>query len=94
LRKNVLFQSESHEKQTAGAKAQQLFCGAYGTTEQAAEKVPFPSNKQEKHTSVAKATAYFIGFIPGINPRPTTRMSFSASCEVMPFQNLTSTTGC
>ena len=26
-------------------------------------------------------------FVPGINPRPTARMSFSASCKAVPFQN-------
>jgi hypothetical protein len=52
---------------------------------QAAEKVPFSSINQEKHTSVAKATADFIGFVPGINPRPTTRTSFSAACKARDF---------
>jgi hypothetical protein len=31
--------------------------------------------------------------MPGMNPRPTARMSFSASCKAVPFQNSTSTTG-
>jgi DNA-3-methyladenine glycosylase len=59
-----------------------------GTAKQAAEKVSFSINKQKKHTSVAKATADFIGFMPGINPRPTARMSFSAACKAVPFQNI------
>jgi hypothetical protein len=40
-------------------------------TSQAADKGLFSGRKSEKHTSVAKATADFIGFMPGINPRPT-----------------------
>jgi hypothetical protein len=41
----------------------------------------------EKHTSGAKARMDFIGLMPGINPRPTARLSFSAACEVVPFQS-------
>jgi hypothetical protein len=57
--------------------------------------------KPETHTSGAEARVDFIGFIPGINPRPTTLMSFSGVCEaltysygiygtaeVVPFQNV------
>jgi 5-hydroxyisourate hydrolase-like protein (transthyretin family) len=55
-----------------------------GTTSQAAEKHLLSSKKSEKHTSEAKAPIDSIGFIPGINPRPTARMSFSAACSVMP----------
>jgi hypothetical protein len=29
-----------------------------------------------------------IGVVPGMNPRPTARMGFSASCKVVPFQNI------
>ena len=32
----------------------------------------------------AKATADSIVFMPGMNPRPPARMSFSAACEVEP----------
>src|ERR1035438_1222856 len=56
--------------------------------QQLVEKVPFPCIKQEKHTSVAKATADFIGFVPGINPRPTAQMSFSAADESRRFCHL------
>jgi len=47
---------------------------------QAAEKHQLWSKEPEKHTSGAKAPIDSIGFIPGINPRPTARMSFSAAC--------------
>ena len=49
--------------------------------EQAAEKVLISPGKPEKHTSGAEAHVDFMGFMPGINPRPTARMSFSAACE-------------
>ena len=42
--------------------------------------------EREKHASVAKAIADCVAFMPGINPRPTARMSFSAACEVVRFQ--------
>jgi hypothetical protein len=48
------------------------------------KKACLVGERPEKRTSVAKATTYFIVFIPGINPRSTTRMSFSAACEVVP----------
>ena len=47
---------------------------------QAAEKGQFSGEQPEKRTSGAKAHVDSIGFLPGINPRPTTRMSFSAAC--------------
>src|ERR1035438_5669368 len=49
---------------------------------QLAEKHLLSSKKSEKHTSGAKAPIDSIGFMPGINPRPTARMCFSASCSV------------
>ena len=52
------------------------------------KKACLVGERPEKRTSVAKATADFIVFIPGINPRPTTRMSFSAACKVVLFQNI------
>ena len=48
--------------------------------EQAAEKDQFPDERPERRTSGAKAHIDSIGFLPGINPRPTARMSFSADC--------------
>src|ERR1035438_2079863 len=65
-----------------------IYCDAYGTTKQLAEKHLLSSKKPEKHTSGAKAPINSIGFIPGINPRPTARTSFSANCKVVPFQNI------
>ena len=55
--------------------------GRASGAKQLAEKLQFECRSDEKHTSVAEATAHVIGFIPGIKPRPTTRMSFSASCK-------------
>src|SRR5271170_4435653 len=37
-----------------------------------------------KHTSGAEAHGDSLAFVPGINPRPTARTSFSAACEVVP----------
>jgi len=48
---------------------------------EAAEKLLISPGKPEKHTSGAEAHVDFIGFMPGINPRPTARMSFSAACK-------------
>ena len=39
------------------------------------------SRASEEHTSGAKARFDLVGFVPGINPRPTARMSFSAACK-------------
>ena len=36
---------------------------------------------QKKHPSGAKALNNLIGFVPGMNPRPTARTSFSAACK-------------
>jgi tRNA (guanine-N1)-methyltransferase len=49
--------------------------------EEAAEKGWFSGKMPEKHTSGAKAPIDSIGFMPGINPRPTARLSFSAACK-------------
>ena len=48
---------------------------------QAAEKVLILGEIWQKHTSGAEARVDLIGFIPGMNPRPTTRMLFSAACK-------------
>jgi GNAT superfamily N-acetyltransferase len=37
--------------------------------------------RDEKHASGAEAHADSIGFLPGINPRPTSRLNFSAAGE-------------
>jgi len=47
---------------------------------QAAEKVLILGEIWQKHTSGAEACVDLIGFIPGMNPRPTARTSFSAAC--------------
>ena len=48
-------------------------------TEEAAEKLGLSSENDEKHASGAKAHVHSLGFKPGINPRPTARMSFLTS---------------
>jgi hypothetical protein len=48
---------------------------------QAAEKGLRSSENPEEHTSGAKAHADAIGLLPGINPRPTAQLSFSAACK-------------
>jgi hypothetical protein len=65
----------------------QFFLASCGPAEQAAEKGLVLGETRQKHTSGAEALVDLIGFMPGINPRPTARTSFSASCEVVPFQN-------
>ena len=62
----------NREKRPSGAK-------------QAAEEVLISPGKPEKHTSGAEAHVDVIGFVPGINPRPTARMSFSAACKAHGF---------
>jgi len=39
----------------------------------------------EKHPSGAEAHIDLIGFMPGMNPRPTARTSFSAACKAQIF---------
>ena len=48
---------------------------------QAAEKLGICGEISRKHSSAAKVEADSIGFVPGMNPRPTARMSFSAACK-------------
>jgi hypothetical protein len=55
-----------------------------GMTSEAAEKGCFSGETPEKHASGAKARVDSIGLMPGINPRPTARLSFSAACSVVP----------
>jgi len=40
----------------------------------------------EKHTSGAEARVHSIALVPGMNPRPTARMSFSAAFEARTLQ--------
>ena len=60
--------------------------GAVAGTEQGAEKLWIWGVNSEKHTSVAEAGIDSIELVPGINPRPTARMSFSAACEARTLQ--------
>ena len=85
------------ERYPSGAKAPYLFLGVNGTTKvvplhtsserlpsgakQAAEKGHISGENFEKHTSGAEAHVDFIDFMPGINPRPTARIGFSAACK-------------
>jgi transcriptional regulator with XRE-family HTH domain len=50
-------------------------------TKQVAENLEISAADEGKRASVAKATAYLAGLKPGINPRPTTRTSFSAGSK-------------
>jgi len=68
------------QNQTSGAK-------------QIAEELKIWIENDKKHTSAAKATAHFADFVPGINPRPTARAGFSASCEVGPDARQSATAG-
>ena len=53
------------------------FAGA----KQAAEKGRISGENLGKHTAGAEARFDSIAFMPGINPRPTARRSFSAACK-------------
>ena len=57
------------------------FISFFQGVEQAAQKGLISGEMLEKHTSGAEARFDSIGFIPGINPRPTARMSSSAACK-------------
>ena len=52
---------------------------------QAAEKLMFSREMVEKHTAGAKAHVDSTAFVPGINPRPTVRLRFSAACKAITF---------
>ncbi len=80
-------ESAGQEGAPEGLKPHCPIFSADGTSEQAAKKVLITDEKPEKHTSGPKGPIDLLGFIPGINPRPTARTSFSASCEAVPFQN-------
>jgi ceramide glucosyltransferase len=53
------------------------FAPATGAHDKASEKGLLSGEMPEKHTSEAKATVDSIGLMPGINPRPTARLSIS-----------------
>jgi len=67
----------------SGAKAH-VFSATCGTTEEAAEKGQFLSEKPEKRPSGAKARIDFAGLMYGLKPVPFIESSFSASSEVVP----------
>jgi len=60
-------------------------CALYqGTTLQLAEKVVFSIQNPKNVPQGLKPGIDSIGIVPGMNPRPTARLSFSASCLVVP----------
>jgi hypothetical protein len=78
-----------NNRQARGKKAQGLkpddSIEFIGTTEEAAEKGRDIGEISGKHTSGPKGRIDSAAFMPGINPRPTSRQHFSASCEAVPF---------
>jgi hypothetical protein len=56
-----------------------------GRDKEVAEKLDFSGEICRRHTSGAEVHADLIGFMPGINPRHTARMSFSATCKAPNF---------
>ena len=52
---------------------------------EAGEKGEIAGEYREKHTSGAKAHVDSIDHLPGINPWPTARTSFSAACKAQRF---------
>jgi hypothetical protein len=71
----------------SAAKAMPLSISPCGTAEQAAEKGLVSGKMPKKRTSGDEALIDLIGFVPGINPRPTARTIFSAACKAVSFQN-------
>ena len=57
------------------------FPARFAPAVQAAEKGLRSSENPEEHTPGAEAHADSVGLLPGINPRPTARLSFSSACE-------------
>jgi hypothetical protein len=68
---------ECWETEPAQQDREVCFSGA----KEVAEKGLRSSENPQKHASGAEAQADSIGFSPGINPRPTARLSFSAACK-------------
>ena len=52
---------------------------------QAAEKGHISGENLERHASGAEAHIDFIDFMPGINPRHTARIGFSAACKAQVY---------
>jgi hypothetical protein len=59
--------------------------GFIGPAKQLAEKVRFSIRNPRSIPQGLKPRIYSIGVMPGMNPRPTARMSFSASCKAVPL---------
>jgi len=68
------------------AKATLPSISSCGTAKQLAEKVAFPIQIPKNVPQGLKPGIDSIGIVPGMNPRPTARLSFSASCKAVPFQ--------
>jgi hypothetical protein len=54
--------------------------------QQVAEKLLILIENREKHASGAQALPILLAFVPGINPRPTVRMSFSTVTKPLVFR--------
>ena len=75
-----------HEREAASDAEERAVSAETGSgdrpaAEQAAEKGLNSAEIPEKHTSGAKALISSVGLLPGINPRPTTQLGFSAAGE-------------
>jgi hypothetical protein len=84
IHNSIVAPGEGAESKLDGSP-QGLFGCVCGTTEQAAEKGLFPKEKCEKHASGPEGHIHFMPLIPGINPRPTARRSFSAAFKARSF---------
>jgi hypothetical protein len=67
------------------AKARVGSAGFYAKAEEAAEKGRIWDRFGEKHTSVPKGHIDSVALMPGINPRPTSKLSFSAVSEALAY---------
>ena len=81
--KRALFPSESSSH--AGAKARSSFASFSARLNSLLKKSLDPNRNPEKLVSGAKARVDFSRVMPGMNPRPTARTTFSASCEAVPW---------
>jgi hypothetical protein len=57
----------------------------FGPAKQFAEKGLDSGEIGEKQTSGPEGRADSAAFVPGINPRPTSRRSLSAACKAVPM---------
>ena len=65
----------------AGVNGPGLNLRHFQGVKQVAEKLGISGGICREHTSGAKAHVDLIDFVPGINPRPTARVRFSAACK-------------